>query len=97
VFGAHLDFTAIRLKLNDDDSIILYTGSHDMGNGSVTVQKMIVSEELRIPVERISAVESDTENCPYNLGDYASRGVFVSAEAARRAALSLRGALLRPM
>jgi CO/xanthine dehydrogenase Mo-binding subunit len=94
VFGAHLDFTAIRLKLNEDDSIILYTGSHDMGNGSVTVQKMIVSEELRIPVERISAVESDTENCPYNLGDYASRGVFVSAEAARRAALSLRRALL---
>lgn len=94
VFGAHLDFTGIRLRLNEDDSIVLYTGSHDMGNGSVTVQKMIVSQELSIPLERISAVESDTENCPYNLGDYASRGVFVSAEAVRRAAVALRSRIL---
>jgi CO/xanthine dehydrogenase Mo-binding subunit len=95
VFGAHLDYTGIRLKMNDDNSVILFTGSHDMGNGSVTVQKMIVSQELQIPLSRIYAVESDTENCPFNLGDYASRGVFVSAEAVRRASVALKEELLK--
>jgi CO/xanthine dehydrogenase Mo-binding subunit len=94
VFGAHLDYTGIRVRMNEDDTVLLFTGSHDMGNGSVTVQKMIVSQELDVPLERIEAVESDTENCPYNLGDYASRGVFVSAEAARRAAVALRALIL---
>lgn len=94
VFGVHLDFTAIRIKVNEDGSIIFHSGTHDMGNGSITVQKMVLAEELKTPFTEIRVVESDTENCPYNLGDYASRGVFVSAEAARRAAVAMRELIL---
>ncbi len=90
VFSVHLDYTGIRIRINEDGSVVFFTGSHDMGNGSVTVQKMIISEELSVPLELIRAVESDTGSCPYNLGDYASRGVFVSAEAVRRTAVKMR-------
>lgn len=94
VFSVHLDYTGIRIRINEDGTVIFFTGSHDMGNGSVTVQKMIISQELLVPMEMIRAVESDTTLCPYNLGDYASRGVFVSAEAVRRTAVKMRERIL---
>ncbi len=94
VFPAHVDYTGIRITVNEDGSVLFFTGTHDMGNGSVTVQKMIIAEELRVPISSIRAVDSDTELCPWNLGDYASRGVFVSGEAARKAAVSMRERIL---
>lgn len=94
VYKAHLDFTGIRIKINEDGSVIFHSGSHDMGNGSITLQKMILSRELKIPMDMIEAVESDTENCPWNLGDFASRGVFISAEAARKSSLEMKELLL---
>ncbi len=94
VYGVHVDFTGIRIKVNEDDTVVFATGTHDMGNGSVTVQKTIIASELRTTVDRIEAIESDTETCPWNLGDFASRGVFVSAAAARASALAMRELLL---
>ncbi len=94
VFKVHVDFTGIRIRYNEDGSLVFHTPSHDMGNGSVTLQKMILSHELKIPMDLIEAVETDTQNCPWNLGDFASRGVFVSAEGARKSALMMRDLLL---
>ena len=52
VFKVHVDFTGIHIKLNEDGTLVFFTGSHDMGNGSVTLQKMILSRELKIPVDQ---------------------------------------------
>jgi CO/xanthine dehydrogenase Mo-binding subunit len=83
VFGAHRDFTALSIKFNEDGTAVLFTGTHDMGNGSVTIQTMVLAHELGIEAEDIECIETDTDVVPWNLGDFASRGVFVSAEAAR--------------
>lgn len=94
-FGAHRDVTALILKMNEDGTATLFTGTHDMGNGSVTVQTQIIGEILGIDPENIECVEADTEAVPWNLGDYASRGVFVSGKAAQKVAENVKEQILR--
>lgn len=94
VFGAHRDVTSLILKLNEDGSATLITGIHDMGNGSATMQTMMVAEVLGIKPEDIETLEADTDACAFNLGDYASRGVFVEGAAAKKVAEKLREDIL---
>jgi len=94
-FGAHRDVTAMVLKMNEDGTATLFTGSHDMGNGTVTAETQVIGEILGIDPENIECIEADTEATPWNLGDYASRGVFVSCNAAKKVAESVRKEILK--
>lgn len=85
-FGAHRDQICLMIKMNEDGTCVLYTGSHDMGNGSVTAQTQIISSVLHIPTGWITVVEADSDACPWNLGDYASHGIYVAGSAAKKAA-----------
>ena len=88
-FGVHRDQICLMLKMNEDGSCVLFTGSHDMGNGSITMQLQIISHELEIPFENIAVVFGDTDACPWNIGDYSSHGVYVAGNAARKASRAL--------
>jgi CO/xanthine dehydrogenase Mo-binding subunit len=90
MFGIRTDVTAMMLKMNDDGSCVLFSGSHEMGNASITLQKQVISEVLGLPMEMISVVSADTELTPYQLGDYSSRGAFVSGRAALLVAEDMR-------
>lgn len=94
-FGAHRDTTTSMIKMNEDGSCILFTGSHDMGNDNVGLQTEIVSEVLGISLDRIDVVQADTDGCLWHLGDYASRGTFVAGEAVRKTAESMKKELLK--
>jgi CO/xanthine dehydrogenase Mo-binding subunit len=94
-FGAHRDVTALVLKMNEDGTATLFTGTHDMGNGTVTAETQVIGEILGIDPENIECIEADTEATPWNLGDYASRGVFVSCNAAKKVAESVRIEILK--
>jgi CO/xanthine dehydrogenase Mo-binding subunit len=85
-FGSQIDQNCMVIKMNDDGSCILHTGTHDMGNGSLITQMQVVSEELGIPLEQIDCLASDTDVCGWNLGDFSSRGVYVSCGAVKKAA-----------
>jgi CO/xanthine dehydrogenase Mo-binding subunit len=93
MFGIRTDITAMVLKMNDDGSCVLFSGSHEMGNAAITMQKQIVSEVLGLPMGMIAAVFADTELTPYQLGDYSSRGAFVSGRAAMEVAEDMRAKL----
>lgn len=90
VFGAHRDVITLTLKLNEDGTLTLITGVHDMGNGSTTMQTMMIAEVLGVTPDKVETLEADTDACPFNLGDYASRGVFVEGGAAKNIAEKLR-------
>ena len=94
VFGAHRDVTTLILKLNEDGTATLITGVHDMGNGSATMQTQMVAEVLSLIPEDVETLEADTDACPFNLGDYASRGVFVEGAAAKKTAEKLRSLIV---
>lgn len=89
-FGAHRDVTTLMLKMNEDGSAILYTGSHDMGCDTVGTQVAIVSETLGISIEKIDVVQADSDACLWHLGDYASRGTYIVGKAAYNVALKMK-------
>jgi CO/xanthine dehydrogenase Mo-binding subunit len=66
-----------------------------MGNGAVTLQIQIVAEVLGISPEFIECITADTDTTPWNLGDYASRGTFVSGNAAKKVAESVKRELIK--
>lgn len=94
-FGAHRDQTCVMIKMNEDGTCVYYSGSHDMGNGSITAQTQIVSHTLKISRDSITCVEADSDACPWNLGDYSSHGIYVAGSAARKCAQSVAEELLK--
>jgi CO/xanthine dehydrogenase Mo-binding subunit len=90
LFGVHHDYSAMSLKVNEDGTFVLYTGTHDMGNGSITVQTQMVASVLGVQPEEIECVEADTDLVPLNMGEYASRGVYVEGAVAKKVAESMK-------
>lgn len=95
VYGVRPDTTGVMLKMNEDGSIVMFTGVSDMGNGSVTTQTQAVAQELGISLDRIECVQSDTDATMFDLGNYSSRGTFVSCSAAVKVAKQVRQELLK--
>ena len=52
------------LKLNEDSSLSLYSGTVEMGQGSETVLAQIAGEELGIPLRNIQVLGVDTDVVP---------------------------------
>ncbi len=95
MFGVRTDITGHILKMNDDGSCVLYSGTHEMGNSAITTQVQMVSEVLGISMDRIECISADTEATPYQLGDYSSRGTFVSGHGALRIAQMMREKIVK--
>ena len=69
---------------------MLYVGTADIGQGSDTVLAQIASEELRVPLEQIHVVHSDTDYAPYDLSTSSSRSTFHMGRAVQLAAEDIR-------
>ncbi len=82
------------LRMDDFGQVTLLTGASEIGQGSETVLAMIVAEELQVPLDRVSVVNSDTAVKPWDVGCHASRTTFVAGNAALRAARELKRRLL---
>lgn len=92
-FGVHRDNTSPMIKMNEDGSCTFYTGAHEMGNDSIGMQMQILSETIGVPMAQIDAVAADTDACLWHIGDYSSRGVFVTGAAMQQAAGKMKQAL----
>lgn len=84
--GVHRDVASPMIKMNEDGSAVLYTGSHEMGNDTLGTQAAIVSEVTGVPLDQVGIVASDTDTVLWHIGDYASRGTFVICAGVKRAA-----------
>lgn len=94
VFGVHPDTTGIILRMNEDGTLVLSSGCCDMGNGSVSLQGQLVSEILGVDPADITYIQGDTDATLWDLGNYSSRGTYVSGSAAVKAANALKKMLL---
>lgn len=92
-FGAHRDNVSPMIKMNEDGSCILYSGSHEMGNDTIGMQAQIVSEILGISLDRIDVIYGDTSTCLWHIGDYSSRGTYVIGTAVKLTAEKIRAEL----
>jgi nicotinate dehydrogenase medium molybdopterin subunit len=78
--------SAAVVKVNEDGTATLLTGTVETGQGSLTILAQIVAEELGIATEDVHVVSADTDTTPMDTGAIASRTTYVTGNAARLAA-----------
>ena len=66
-----LSYATVRLL--GDGSVIVYSGSSDMGQGARTIFAQIAAQELGAPLDWVSVVMGDTATVPYDQQTSASR------------------------
>lgn len=85
------------IVVGEDETVTAYAGKCDFGQGFRTVQHQLVSEELNIPIDRVSMVICDTAVCPDQGVSSGSQGhpTQFGASALRQALATARDALLQ--
>ncbi len=82
--------STVRITIEQDGAITIYSGAADIGQGSDTVLVLMVAEVLGIAMDKICVVTADTKLTPVDLGSYSSRVTFMMGNAARNAAIRMR-------
>ena len=88
------DFAQAEIRMCDDGTVQACASIHDHGCGSVQAFKMILSEVLELPMDRIRLGEADTAFTPYDYGCYSSRSTFMVGGVLKRCAEKLRREIL---
>jgi xanthine dehydrogenase molybdenum-binding subunit len=91
--GGAPDKSGAEVELYADGSLEVRTSAAELGQGLVTVLRMIVAEEFSVPPERVRVLVMDTDLTPDGGPTTASRQTYVTGNAARLAAQSLRQAV----
>jgi xanthine dehydrogenase molybdenum-binding subunit len=91
--GGAPDKAGAEVELFADGTLEVRTSSAELGQGLVTVLQMIVAQEFNQPPERVKVLVMDTDLTPDGGPTTASRQTFVSGNAARHAAQTLRQAV----
>src|SRR5262245_5875194 len=81
------------VNVSADGSVVLYTNTIDMGQGSDTAMAQIVAEVLDIRTEAVKVVHGNTDVAPYDMGTLGSRSTFHMGNAVKRAAEEARAKL----
>jgi len=93
--GGAPDKATAEVEVFENNTAEVRISSADMGQGLTGVLAQMVSEELKLPLAQVSVLLSDTDLTPDGGPTTASRQTYVSGNAARMAAGSMREALAR--
>jgi CO/xanthine dehydrogenase Mo-binding subunit len=74
------------VNISADGSIVLYTNTIDMGQGSDTGMAQLVAEVLNVATEQVKVVHGNTDVAPYDMGTLGSRSTFHMGNAVKLAA-----------
>jgi len=84
------DMSSAWVSLEKDGSAVIRSGIPDLGGGQRESLRQITAEELGIPVEDIHVNNSDTQSTPLGGTVTATRGLYMSGNAAKKAAGQVR-------
>jgi CO/xanthine dehydrogenase Mo-binding subunit len=85
-FTVAANASAAVVKVNEDGTATVLTGTVETGQGSLTVLGQIAAEELGIATDDVHVVSADTDTTPMDTGAIASRTTYVTGNAIRLAA-----------
>ncbi|MGA7195313.1 MAG: molybdopterin cofactor-binding domain-containing protein [Anaerolineales bacterium] len=91
--GGSPDKSGVEVELYEDGIVEVRTSAAELGQGLVTVLRMIVAEELSMPPQKVRVLVMDTDLTPDGGPTTASRQTYVTGNAARMAAKTLRAAM----
>jgi 4-hydroxybenzoyl-CoA reductase alpha subunit len=84
----------VQLKVDRSGLVTVFTGGNDIGQGSNSVARYIVAEELGLDPADVRVVAADTDLCPVDLGAYSSRVTFMVGNALIDACRKLRAQIV---
>jgi 4-hydroxybenzoyl-CoA reductase alpha subunit len=90
IYPNEMPLAGIQLKVDRSGLVTVFTGGNDIGQGSNTVARQIVAEELGLEPADVRVVAADTDLCPVDLGAYSSRVTFMVGNATIDACRKLR-------
>lgn len=82
------------VKMNEDGTVVLLTGTAGLGTGAHTALTQIVAEELGVYFEAVSCVHGDTDVVPWDIGAFASHTTYMGGRAAQMAAAKVKEQVL---
>jgi xanthine dehydrogenase molybdenum-binding subunit len=82
------------VRMNDDGSAQLFTGTTGLGTGAHTALAQVVAEELGLRFEDVSVVHGDTDVVPWDIGAFASHTTYMGGRAAQMAAAEVKKQML---
>ncbi|MEK7210213.1 MAG: molybdopterin cofactor-binding domain-containing protein, partial [Candidatus Binatota bacterium] len=82
------------VKILNDGSVLLFSGSVEIGQGMRTAFLQIVAEELSVSPQEVQMAELDTQYTPFDKGTNASSATSVMGQAVQKAARDAREQLL---
>ncbi|HZT63164.1 MAG TPA: molybdopterin cofactor-binding domain-containing protein, partial [Burkholderiales bacterium] len=65
------------VRMNDDGTAQLFTGTTGLGTGAHTALAQVVAEELGLRFEDVSVVHGDTDVVPWDIGAFASHTTYM--------------------
>jgi len=95
--GGAPDISNAEVELYDDGTFEVRSSSAEMGQGLVTVMRLTVAEEMAVSPERVRVLVMDTDLTPNGGPTTASRQTYVTGNASRYAAKTLRNAITATM
>jgi len=88
--GGAPDISGADVELYEDGTFQVRSSAAELGQGLVTVMRLIVAEEMAVAPEKVSVLVMDTDLSPNGGPTTASRQTFVTGNASRYAARTLR-------
>jgi CO/xanthine dehydrogenase Mo-binding subunit len=93
--GGTYKVAGATVKMSSDGSVVLLTGTVEVGQGPRTALSQVVAEELAVSLDQISVAQLDTDVTPYDISTSASSSMVVMGTAVQRAAQDARRQLLQ--
>src|SRR5690242_2892674 len=82
------------IRLESDETVTVFTGKAELGQGILTALAQIAAEELDVGLEKIRMVSADTSRGPDEQYTFGSQSVEQSGSAIRTASAQARAVLL---
>ena len=95
--GGAPDISGADVELYEDGTFQVRSSAAELGQGLVTVMRLVVSEELAVAPEKVRVLVMDTDLTPNGGPTTASRQTFVTGNASRYAAKTLRDQITASM
>lgn len=95
--GGAPDKSGAEVELYDNGTFEVRSSSAEMGQGLVTVMRLTVAEEMAVSPEQVRVLVMDTDLTPNGGPTTASRQTYVTGNASRYAAKTLREAITATM
>jgi xanthine dehydrogenase molybdenum-binding subunit len=95
--GGAPDISGADVELYEDGTFQVRSSAAELGQGLVTVMRLVVSEEMSVRPEQVRVLVMDTDLTPNGGPTTASRQTFVTGNASRYAAKTLRDQITATM